>query len=484
MQEVLGKTAYGEIRAEVSTPIVQITAQYGLLDKVLVAIDDAASGSATEDSSNFTCQTGTAADGLATISSLRQLAAKAGQGSISKISAVFTAGVADSLQLAGLITAENTFAFGYVGASFGIIHGHSGHSETQELTLTTSASGGENATVTVNGTGYTVPLTAGTVQHNAAEVASSLNTQVNNITFTSNDDQVVAQSLLPEPLGAFAFSSATAVGAWVQITLGVDIVFDFIAQSSWNVDNRLTGTMQEILNPTKGNVYQIQFQSLGYGAIKFYVEDSVSGDFVLVHVIEYANTETDTSVTNPTFRIGWVARNTGNTSNITVYGAAASGFVEGVLKSSTPPRAAINEQTAVGATLTNIIALRNRTTFGGAVNRVEIVPLLATLSTQTNKSAFFEIIANPTFSGVDLVYTYVDKATSVTEIATEAATVSGGRLMGALTVVSGASQSLEFNSRLDQLFAAYPGQTFAIAARVSSGAAADMQVTASWNEDV
>ena len=483
VQQLLNKTAYGDLKVESLTPITQITAQYGVLDQVLSVVDSAASGTNTAVDSKFTCQTGTASTGLASIVSLRELSYRAGQGVVSKISAVFTTGVADSLQLAGLITAENIFAFGYVGATFGIVHGHGGESETQELTITTPAGGGENATVTIDGTGYTVALTAGTVQHNAFEIANSLNTQVTNFTFTSNDDQVVSQSLIPEPLGSFAFSSSTAVGAWAQITAGVATTLDVIPQSTWNVDTRLTGTTQEILDHTKGNVYQIQFQYLGFGAIKFYVEDSETGDILLVHVIEYANTATNPSVTNPTFRIGWAARNTGNTTNITVSGGSAAGFIEGELRSSTPPRAEINEQLAVGTTLTNVIALRNRVTFGGKVNRVEIIPLLATLSTQSNKSAFFEIRANPVFSAVDLDFAYVDKATSVMEIATDAATVSGGRLIGALTVVAGSSEALEFNTRLEQLFVAYPGQLFSVAARVSSGAASDMQVTVSWAED-
>ena len=484
VQELLNKTSYGDLSVESLTPIAQLTAQYGVLDQVLIVVDDAAGGTVTEENSKFTCQTSASATGLASIVSLRHLSYKSGQGILAKISAIFTAGADDSLQLAGLITAENTLAFGYVGAEFGIIHGQGGESENQELTLAASATGSENATVTINGAGYTVPLTSGSVQHNAYQIANSLSAQVNNFTFSSNDNQVVAQSLLPGPLGAFAFSSSTATAAWVEITSGVDSLLNFIPQASWSIDARLTGTTQEILDPTKGNAYQIQFKYLGFGAIKFYVEDSHTGDFVLVHVIEYANTATNPNVSNPSFRIGWVARNTGNTTNLTVSGSSASGFVEGILRSSIPPRAALHDQLAVGTTLTNVIALRNRLTFGGKVNRIEIVPLLATLSTQSNKSAFFEIRANPVFGGTDLDFTYVDKANSVTEIATDAATVTGGRLIGALTVVAGSSEELVFNTRLEQLFLAYPGQIFSVAARVSSGAASDMQVTVSWAEDI
>jgi hypothetical protein len=483
-EQILNTTAFGDLKAEAMTPITQISAEYGLLGQVLTVTDSAASGTNTVVDNKFTCQTGVASTGLASILTLRQLSYKPGQGAMARFTSIFSAGVADSLQAAGLITAENSFVFAFAGTAFGILHAHNGESESQELTITTPAAGAENATVTIDGTGFTVPLTAGTVQHNALEISDSLNAQVTNFTFTSNDDQVVAQSLLPGPQGSYAFTSATAVAAWVQVTAGVDNTINFIPQAAWNIDARLTGSVQEALDPTKGNVYQIQYQYLGFGAIKFFVEDSDSGDFILVHVIEFANTDTIPSVSNPSFRIGWLVNNVGNTTNLTVSGGSASGFIEGLLRRSTPPRAEDNEQLAVGTTLTNIITFRNRITFGNKVNRVEIIPLLASVSTQTNKAAFFEIRADPVFSGVDLDFAYIDKENSVMEIATDAATVTGGRLLGAATVVAGSSEQLKFNERDEQTFAALPGQTFSIAARVSSGAAADMQATGTWTEDI
>lgn len=474
--EPSSKTAFGEQSVESLSPVTQITAQYGLLSGVLTVQDVEFSGTNYVEDNKFTCESGTSADGLASITTLRQLAYRAGQGAMARFTALFDTPVASNTQAAGLITAENSFVFGYVGTVFGIIHAYDGMDELQELTLTVSA-GSETVSVTIDGTLYSVPLSgAGTVQDDAFEISESLNSQVPNYTFTSNDDQVVAQSLLPATQGSFLYSSAgSSVGSWAQIISGVAPTNDFVAQSSWNED-----TLQA-LNPQFGNVYQIQFQYLGFGAIKFYIEDSNTGDFVLVHQIKFANNNTTPSVSNPTFRAGWLSANTGNTSSVKVQGSSAGLFVEGAIVRDTPPRSANNEQTSVGTSLTNILSIRNRISFGGKVNRAEIFPQLVSASSQTNKAAFFKIILNPTYSD-PAIFSYVDKSSSISEVATDSVGVSGGQEIGSLTVTNTGSTVLRFNE--GQVTAIYPGSTICLAAQMSSGAASDCQATATWQEDL
>lgn len=476
-QQELSTTAFGELSDAEMTPLTQISSQYGLLTNVLIVTDAAASGSNTVVDNKFTCQTGTAADGLASILSLRQLIYRAGQGALARFTALFTPGIALNQQAAGLINSEDTFAFGFIGTAFGIIHASGGVVEHQELTITTPAAGAENATITVDGTGFTVPLTAGTVQHNAFEIANSLNTQVPNYSFTSNDDQVVALALISGAMGSFAFSSGTAVAAWVQLAIGLDPTVDFIPQASWNEDTF------DALDSTKGNVYQIQFQYLGFGAIKFFVEDSDTGDLILVHNIRFANGSTTPSVTNPAFRVGWLARNIGNTSNITTSGSSAGVFIEGKVRRDTPPQSESNIQLSVGTTLTNVITFRNRISFGNKVNRVEFFPVLLSLSNEGNKTAIYDFLVNATFGG-DLDFVYEDKDTSITEFAKDSVSVSGGQSIASVAIASGASRDItSFNDTEDFDTVLLAGFTITLAARVSSGAAGDQIASLTWQED-
>lgn len=473
------KTAFGELSVESLTPITQVSAQYGVLSGVLTVIDTGSSGSTTVIDEKYTCDSGTAADGLASITTLRQLAYKSGQGAACRITALFDTPQPDSTQAAGLITSENSFAFGYEGLDFGIIHSYGGKDELQELTITSFATGAEVATVTINGIGYNVNLSGGgSVSIDAYEIATQLTGQVPSYQFTSNQDQVVAQSLTPFPQGgAFAYSSATSAGSWVQLVAGVEPTRDFVKQCDWNENTK------EDLNPQMGNVYQVKYQYLGFGDIKFFVEDSDSGDFVLVHTIRYANNNEVPSVTNPTFRIGWLVLNRGNTTSLRIQGSSAAGFVEGSLLRDESPRSQANEQLSVGTTLTNVITIRNRISFGGKVNRADIYPLIASAASQTTKAAFFFIIASPEFAS-PVNFQYEDKDSSIAEFATDSVEVSSGRQIGAVTVVDSGSQIIEFNTRDGFPTVIQPGVTLCLAAQMASGSASDCQGSVTWTEDL
>lgn len=484
MQE-LQTTAFGELAVAQPTPITQISAQYGLLDNVLTVLDDASSGSVSTDDEKYTCETGTASDGLASILTLRQLAYRAGQGAEARFTALFTAGVVDCNQAAGLITAENILAFGYVGTEFGIIYARDGHDELQELTLILPGTAAEVVTVTVDAIEYTVTLSGvGTTDGDAYDIAVSLSAQVPNYTFTSNNNQVVAQAVISQPQGIFVYNAPGAsLGSWSQLVAGAAGETTFIPQSLWNESTRMDGEGVEVLDPTMGNVYQIKFQYLGFGAINFYVEDSGSGDFVLVHRIKFANTSTSTSMNNPTFRIGWLVRNVGNTTNITTGGGSAGAFIEGRIFRDNPPRSNSNNQLSVGTSLTNIFSLRNRSTFDDKVNRAEIFPLLITASTQSTKFAFFRLIANATFSA-PVTWGYENKAGSIAETALDSVGVSGGREVGTITVVKESPGEVRFNITLDTNTFILPGSWMTIAAEIPIGAANDCQASLTWQEDL
>lgn len=474
------RSAYSEISVVAPMPVSQISAEYGLID-VLTVVDNNASGTSSVIDNQFNCQTGSAADGLASIVSRRQLKHRPGQGSVGIITAVFDVATDNNQQLAGLITAENIFALGYLNTNFGIVHAHGGVSENQELTISTPASGSEDASITIDGNIITVPLTAGTAQHNAFEIANSLTAQVTNYSFTSNDNQVVAQGVISGPQGSFAFSSATAVAAWIQQSAGTVPIVDFTPQSAWSEDTRITSIIKANLIPQNGNVYKIQYTD--FGAIKFSIQDRRTGSYVLVHIIQYANSSPVTSVTNPTTRVGWLVRNVGNTSNVTVSGSSASSFTEGFIKRTSPSRAVENNQPIpASSTFTNIVAFRNRTHFSGKVNRLEIFPLNVSVTTQANKFAFFKIIANPVFGG-DLNFSYVNKDSSIMEIAKDSVIVSGGELVDEKVVVAGSIGEFTFNIRADTDFSQLPGDVFCIAGSIPSGAADDCQATGTWQED-
>ena len=472
-------SSFGEALVTQPIPIAQITAPYGLLEQAETFLLNG--GTAVATNSLFKATSGTNAAGLAAILSRRQVIYKAGQGLLCRVTALFDTPQANSIQQAGLLINTDRIGFGYEGTTFGIVYEHDGDSEVQELTITTGATGSESATVTIDGTAFTVPLTVGTPKHNAHEIADDLNIQVADYVFSSNDDQVVARSTLFGAGLSFAFSSATAVAAWVQITAGLANTSSFIAQANWNVDTRISTDSDIDLDPFKGNVYQIQMQYLGFGGIKFFVEDKKTSKFMLVHVIRYANSFTATSLSNPTFRVGWLAINQGNTISLTIKGGSAAGFIEGIVSREEASRAEEATNTSVGTTNPiNLLTIRNRIVFGGRRNRVEAFILDLIASTDTNKSAIIRVLIGATVTG-DLEYAYIDKANSTMEIAKDSGVVSGGRLIGSFPVSSGGAETLDMD-KLSTIL--HPGEALTVSAIITSGAASEVTASIIWEEDL
>jgi len=300
-----------------------------------------------------------------------------------------------------------------------------------------------------------------------------LNSQVFTYDFTANENEVIARGLLAVPGSSFAFSSATAVASWVQLLAGAELDIVSIVQNDWNLN-----TMSD-LDPSKGNVFQIQMQYLGFGALTFSIEDSASGILTPVHRIAYANDNTLPSVFNPTFRLGWASRNIGNTTPVVVRGASAAGFVEGAHELTERSRAILNTN-PVTTTQSNILTVRNRLVFGLRRNRVEAKGLLLTLATDANKPVVVGLHRGAVFGG-ELKYEYLNKEQSVLECAKDSVTTTNGEFIGAFVVTDGASVTVDL-SAID--FVLLSDEVVTIDAYVTAGAGGDLTASLTMKEDL
>lgn len=142
----------------------------------------------------------------------------------------------------------------------------------------------------------------------------------------------------------------------------------FIPQSSWN-GNTLDGA--EGVNAgdfTKGQVWQIIYPYLGYGAIRFYCLNQ-HGQWILVHTIQYPNTTAATQLANPNLQFLAFTLNTGATANKIIYVGSVGVFITGERSLvSSPQRAADSTKAGITAE-TNLLSIRNATTYNGVTNR-------------------------------------------------------------------------------------------------------------------
>jgi hypothetical protein len=267
-------------------------------------------------------------------------------------------------------------------------------------------------------------------------------------------------------------------------------------QSSWNVDvcdgSNSTSNYSGInLDPTKGNVYQIKYQYLGFGNIYFFIENPVNGQFTNVHTIQYPNANTQTSLGQPSLYATFRVANTTSTTNKTLSIGSLAMFLEGNKEYLGPRYGIDNSKTAV-TTETNIFTLRNASSFNGVVNGSQVV--IRTLSfgaqsTNNNGIATLRVIKNATLGGSP-AYTAISgtlassgltitNGQSVVSYDVSGSTVASGTIVYNDVIALGTSESI----KLDELNIYFnPGETLTFSVR--STQSASVGVAATWSEDI
>lgn len=471
------RSAFGEDIVTHNSPQFQLDFQYGILED-LVETFSATGGSVTESGNQAVCQTGTSVGGYGVLRSRRFLQYKPGQGGMCRFTALFTTGVSNSLQLAGLGSQENVICFGYNGADFGVLLRTGGLAEIRTLTVTVASTAG-TATVQLNGTNFNVSLTGlGSTAGDAWEISQgtyagwSAQQIGSTVVFTS--DSIGAKS------GSYSLTGVgSGAGTFAQTRAGAADSDTWIPQTSWNLD-KMDGTGQSAitLDPTKGNVYGIRYQWLGYGAITFSVEDPDTGNLQDVHRIKYANKNTSPSVLSPHMHMQYVAASLGSTTNITVRGASMAAFIQGEDRHGGTVRAYSNSK-SIGTTLTNIFTLRPARVFKDKYNFGEMHPLILTgaSSSTGNKPGLIQVYKDATLGGTPN-YSFVDSDSPVIADVS-GTTVTGGYLLASFALPSTGSFAEDL-SKLDLVL--NKSDTITIAA-VSTAGTIDFSASLTWAED-
>lgn len=256
----------------------------------------------------------------------------------------------------------------------------------------------------------------------------------------------------------------------------VNSVDTWIPQEAWN-GNKMLGNERLIqtLNAQKGNVYQIQYQWLGFGAVRFSIENSVSGHLEIVHTIRYANENVTTSINNPTLPFCSESKNTTNATDIQMKIPSIGLFIEGQETSAGETRNAINNTKSV-TTLANVLTIRNKSTYQSITNQVIIQPDFLTAAADGTKNVTLKIIANAALGGTPS-YTDIGTNTSVVDYDTAGTTITGGKLLAVFQLSKTGSISQNFRE-FD--FTMQPGTTMTFAAE--SAGSNEVSVAIAWAE--
>lgn len=480
------RNPFGSIHAEYLLPIVQGDAVHGINTGVH-RTTLSGSGVVTGSNGLFIASTGTTQYSFGTIQSRKRARYRPGQGIVARFTALWSTPVANSIVVAGVGHAESGFYFGYNGTTFGILHSTGGVREIRTLTITTKSSNAENITITLNGTIYSVAVTNGA---NTNKTAYEISTATySGWTAIQRDSTVVfVANDVGSKNGTYSLSGATsAVGTFARSTTGVASTDTWIAQSSWNGDKlNGTGASGITLDTSKGNVFQINIQYLGFGAIIFKVEvpsvDGNNADFVTVHTINAPNSRTTPTLTNPSFPFTAAAYSAGSTTNVSVSVASFAIFVEGMRK-MTGNRFTYSNQitTANNTQYTPVITVRNDIEFRGRANQAVIELISISGAVKHTQPVSFYIIKNGTLGGSpNFVQFSSSSCTYIDTTATSVTTTDNDQIQFSCHLGETGGFTFAFAEELS----IQPDETLTLAAKTSAGTAAYVLGTLNTREDI
>lgn len=491
-------SAFNEVLTAEPTPLIQLQFPYSVNPRLITALT-AGTGAATVANSLLTCTTGgtTASDCLTR--SVEAAKYHPGQGALVRFTAIFdAAGAAGTEAIIGIGNEEDGFFFGYNGTEFGILHRCLGAVVYQELTISSGAvTASGDIRITLDGTAKDVTV----AQNDTIQDVVRL---IDATTFVGWETQaigttVVFQSHFAEvKAGAFTIadvSTTTGVaGSYSELVTGVAATDVWTKQEDWSVDGFLGGARHsssgadtpnpsgKTMDVTKGNVFKIQYQWLGFGGINFFIEDSSTGFLQLVHINEYANNNTTPSLQNPTLPLGIGVKNGGTTSTITVKSSSMAAFSEGRNVGEGLNNATFGAREGFDFTTeTAILAVKNKPVFQSKENRVEYQPLLLTFSLTGNasvKSSALRVHINPILGGAP-VFADLATATSVVSVDTAGTTVSGGNVVATFEFANTVEAYQVDLTRFTVLQP--PGTLIVFALEISAGVA-DASVAFIWRE--
>jgi hypothetical protein len=467
-ESVLLKSAFNELVVSNNVPVIQNTAEYGLIPSNFREYTSF-TGTTGIEAQMFKVTTGTTVYGYGAIQSFRSINNSAGQGALERFSGLFESNVANSWSGIGLLSISDELSFGYNGVDFGIWYRKGGVPEVQTITVTAPASGATNLTLTLNSVAYVIPLTAGTTAFNAYEIEAWLNANQSVWVADQIDNTVIISAQSDgAKAGTYTYSHATSTGSIAQNKAGITKTSTHIVQADWSND------IMSSLDPTKINNYAINY---GNGNFKFFIE-TAEGVYIKVHTIDFLNANTTVELTNQSLRVGMYVASVGSTIDIAVKCSRFSAFIQGESEKTRNPRSVKHTQT-VTTSFTNILSLRNRRTYNYFYNQVDVSPVNISFSSESTKNVEIEIRTNSSF-GAATNYTNVGN-NLVTDIDTTANTTSGGRLLSSFTLSGGDSKDIDLTPFKIVL---PPSLALTITARVTSGSSSVVTSTLTYYEDL
>lgn len=407
------------------------------------------------------CKCGSGIGDYAVLRSKRNLRYRPGIGSIARFTALYDTPSAGTLQYSGISNSVCGLYFGYDSSGdFGISYRNSGKHTLYDLTIGISTPSTGTVNVRIDGIDNLINITnVSSKEIVARQIASHDFRGSLHLTEVIGDKIIFSSERLNTNVDLFAFSLGTATGitgTFVKKSSAVAQTDTLIKQTDWNIDKMDgNGPSGMILDPSKGNVFEITYQYLGFGKITFFIEDENTGLFQKVHVIKYTNQNLLPSLINPGLALTYFTTTTISNISKTIKGASGAQFISGNERDFSPFYSHGNSHLDIGEAESEeiLFAIKNSRWFENKGNQSELI--FKNISASTGKSAnntkcsVTFIIKKGGTPSAGLNFSYIDEGNSVAQIASPS---PGNTLTNGTTIWRGSlSAEGNFSYSLDGL---------------------------------
>ena len=241
-----------------------------------------------------------------------------------------------------------------------------------------------------------------------------------------------------------------------------------------------TGTMKwNEFDPTKINIFRINFGWLGVAPDFFEVYATSANGWCLIGKVEVANTQLMPSIVQP---VQPIRAEVGRTSGSGAVTLKTVSWSAGRIQSFTGPLPsdrgnAISANKSGITTEKNVVTIKNATTFASLTNKISSIIDFISASCDGTKPVTIKLKVNATLGGAPS-YTDVDASNSVMSYDTAGTTVTGGTQVLSFQLATNGSERILFGDALD--IHIMPGDTLTFSATSTNSAHVFIDVR--WRE--
>lgn len=283
--------------------------------------------------------------------------------------------------------------------------------------------------------------------------------------------------------GLFVGYNGTAFGVLTR-TSSVDT---WTAATTFNNDKlNGSGPSAITLDPTKGNVYTITYDSSGFSNVSFALASTPAGsvpESIVFHRASFGNTATTLALRNISLPLLASVANSTNTSAISIrvagmfaYTEAFNARVNGALRSFEVAK------TVLSTAYVPLLSIANMSTYQTVTNCANLVlKQMSVSSDSTSKgNVLFAIFDNPALT--DAAFADVNTTTTSARYDTSATSVTGGVQLCSFSTNRNGDRQIDLTA-FDLVVS--PGSSITIACRSSAPSASNsVAVSIAWTNDV